>query len=397
MRPGLWRFSCALTVLLAVTPAGALAAAYTFTSIDVPFQAPVQGRITSTAAFGINDAGQIVGDYAAGGPPPNVFFGGFLYSAGVFSAISVPFPGATATRALGINAAGQIVGDYNPMTSSHGFLDNGGIFSSINVPFARATGTSADGINAAGQIVGAYFDATFRTHGFLDNGGMFSTIDPPFPAPFGTEASGINIAGQIVGVYVDSTSRHGFLDTGGIFNAINVPFPGASNTDASGINDFGQIVGSYQSMIGFHGFLDNGGNFSTIDVPFPGVINTFARGINNFGQIVGSYVDATAEHGFLATPVLVPEPPSLFLLGSVLAVLAAGACGRTRFRALRARDKPTHLNVALPAVPSTCQVGLAGCRRWRCALGIYDQPMLQISAQTWNVWVLEARCSAAVT
>jgi hypothetical protein len=47
--------------------------------------------------------------------------------------------------------------------------------------------------------------------------------------------------------------------------------------------------------------------------------------------------------------------------------------------------------------PSTCQVGFAGCRRWQCALGIYDQAMLQISAQTWSVWVLEALCSAAVT
>ncbi len=35
--------------------------------------------------------------------------------------------------------------------------------------------------------------------------------------------------------------------------------------------------------------------------------------------------------------------------------------------------------------PSTCQVALAGCRRRQGALGIYDQPMLQISAQTWNV------------
>ena len=51
----------------------------------------------------------------------------------------------------------------------------------------------------------------------------------------------------------------------------------------------------------------------------------------------------------------------------------------------------------LPGAPSTCQVGLAGFRRWQCALGIYDQPMLQISAQTWNVWVLEARSSEAVT
>jgi hypothetical protein len=36
---------------------------------------------------------------------------------------------------------------------------------------------------------------------------------------------------------------------------------------------------------------------------------------------------------------------------------------------------------------ATCQAGLAGCKRWQCALGIYDQLMLQISAQTWNVWV----------
>jgi hypothetical protein len=31
------------------------------------------------------------------------------------------------------------------------------------------------------------------------------------------------------------------------------------------------------------------------------------------------------------------------------------------------------------------------------ALEIYWQPVLQISAQTWNVWALEALCSAAVT
>jgi hypothetical protein len=29
--------------------------------------------------------------------------------------------------------------------------------------------------------------------------------------------------------------------------------------------------------------------------------------------------------------------------------------------------------------------------------GVYCKPVLQISAQTWNVWILEALCSAAVT
>src|SRR5205814_10612287 len=47
--------------------------------------------------------------------------------------------------------------------------------------------------------------------------------------------------------------------------------------------------------------------------------------------------------------------------------------------------------------PSTCQVGLVGCRRLAVGIGVYRQPMQQISAQTRNFWVLEALCSAAVT
>ena len=34
---------------------------------------------------------------------------------------------------------------------------------------------------------------------------------------------------------------------------------------------------------------------------------------------------------------------------------------------------------------------------WTVGIGVYCQPMLQISAQTRNFWVLEALCSAAVT
>jgi hypothetical protein len=47
--------------------------------------------------------------------------------------------------------------------------------------------------------------------------------------------------------------------------------------------------------------------------------------------------------------------------------------------------------------PSTYQVGLTGCRRLAVGIGVYCQPMLQISAQTRNFCVLEALCSAAVT
>jgi methionyl-tRNA formyltransferase len=47
--------------------------------------------------------------------------------------------------------------------------------------------------------------------------------------------------------------------------------------------------------------------------------------------------------------------------------------------------------------PSTCQVGSVGWRRLAVGIGVYCQPMLQISAHTWNFCVLEALCWAAVT
>jgi hypothetical protein len=58
---------------------------------------------------------------------------------------------------------------------------------------------------------------------------------------------------------------------------------------------------------------------------------------------------------------------------------------------------PARASRASERAASTCQVGLVGCRRLAVGIGVYCQPMLQISAQTWNFWVLEALCSAAVT
>ena len=63
---------------------------------------------TGTAAWGINDAGQLVGNYQALGPH------GFLYSGGSVTTIDVP--GATYTELAGINDAGKIVGRYEDTT-----------------------------------------------------------------------------------------------------------------------------------------------------------------------------------------------------------------------------------------------------------------------------------------
>ena len=104
-----------------------------------------------TAAFGINDSGQIVGSFVVSGP----LFQGYVYSGGNYTILSAP--GATGgTVAIGINDAGQVVGwtSYLSGAPTQGFLYSGGNFIPLNVP--GASNTFAWGINNAGQIAGEY-------------------------------------------------------------------------------------------------------------------------------------------------------------------------------------------------------------------------------------------------
>jgi probable HAF family extracellular repeat protein len=125
----------------------------------------------STVARGINDAGDIVGTFSdATGSH------GFLLTGGVFTTIDAVPPFAppppqlgAGTDAFGINDAGQIVGSFNDATGFHGFLLTGGVFTTIDAPGSTTPlpFTQIFGINDAGQIVGRFSDATFVDHGFL--------------------------------------------------------------------------------------------------------------------------------------------------------------------------------------------------------------------------------------
>jgi len=88
---------------------------------------------------------------------------GFLRSSGpIFTSYTtLDDPSATlVTQPFGINNAGQIVGDYtNPINNSHGFLYSGGTYTTLDDPSATM-GTGALGINASGQIVGYYVNAS---------------------------------------------------------------------------------------------------------------------------------------------------------------------------------------------------------------------------------------------
>jgi uncharacterized membrane protein len=231
---------------------------------------------------GINNSGEIV------------WSDGVVESGGTFTAISAP--GAISIPfAFGINDAGQIVGQFNAKSGIFGFVDSGGTFTTISVP--GAISTTAFGINDAGQIVGAYSTGS-GTFGFVDNGGVFTTIIATSTGP--TFAFGINNLGQIVGE--DCPKPHsgqcnGFLDNGGALTTISAP--GAIFTRLDGINDAGQIVGCSYALPGpCKGFLYDGGAFTTIGGPssIPGYSEAF--GINDAGKIAMT-APSTAEPGTL--------------------------------------------------------------------------------------------------
>jgi probable HAF family extracellular repeat protein len=110
----------------------------------------------------------------------------------------------------GINDAGQIVGDYQAQiggsVSNHGFLYSSGSYTTLDVPLSN--GTFAQGINDNGEIVGFYSDLSDHFHGFLYSGGSYTTIDDPL-SPQNSFAVGINDKDQIVGAYIEPNSeRH---------------------------------------------------------------------------------------------------------------------------------------------------------------------------------------------
>ena len=278
---------------------------FRFTTLDVP------GAQGGTVIQGINDRGQLVGEYTVAnfsGPGPvtgDPYPQAFVDTGGTITTIGPGgLPYGQNSFATGINNRGQIVGHSGHYeTTARGFLYQNGQFTQIDAPGNTAF-TTAYGINDFGQVVGAYLPFASpggRESGFVwTSNGTFQTI--AYPGAAGTEAHGINNRGWIVGDYVPSGggNNHGFLDVNGHFQTIDVP--GAVSTVAEGVNNVGEIVGTFYDGSHSHGFVDLGGRFDIIDVP--GATDTFVHGVNDFGQLVGAFQTSASApfNGFVATP-----------------------------------------------------------------------------------------------
>jgi parallel beta-helix repeat protein len=222
-------------------------------SAPAQFIEPPDAKITY--GIGINRSGEVVGWYQ---DQANRWHG-FHYAAGKYATIDYPDPKSFASLADGINDAGDIVGQYNSLgdpqqpfgRGMRGFLLSKGVFTSIEIPGAITT--QSRGINSAGDVVGYFMDANQRVHGFLLKRGATQPLVIDYPGAFQTELTGINDHGAVAGRYkrTSDSSRsdwHGFVrDPGGNFTPVDVEFPGVivRYTRVRGINNAGEISGDY--------------------------------------------------------------------------------------------------------------------------------------------------------
>lgn len=288
---------------------------------------------TLSAAYGINDGGQVVGASMNAARVAHAFRadGGSGVASAVYLGV---LPGTTSDFAVCINASGQVAGiGYNSSNSARAFrtTPNGSISASSDLGFLPGRTTSeARGINASGQVVGfcnggtSFMSQAFRTapNGVL---GTAAADLGTFPGGGASFAYAINNAGIVAGSAVTASGvSHVYRTTatGTIATAADLGNLGTYLADPIAINSVGQIVGhSYTTNLEEHAFFaDVQGQIQDLNNLIPagtGWTLTSAEGINDRGQIVANARNAFAGTAtFLLTPVPEPASPGLIGLGA---------------------------------------------------------------------------------
>jgi probable HAF family extracellular repeat protein len=211
-------------------------------------------RPNNTFFSTLNNSDQVVGNEL----PTNLgTYQSLLYSGGTFTNITPPASfESDFSAAFGINDSGQIVGTWETASDhEQGYLLSGGVDTTIDVP---GLDTELFGINDDGDIIADAYPIgdNVPSYGFEYSGGVFTPIVVPGQA--NVEPLGINDSGVIVGEASNDENfvvgDVAFINSGGTTTFLNIP--GAIYTDIAGINDAGDVVGSYELPDGnFRAFL----------------------------------------------------------------------------------------------------------------------------------------------
>ena len=322
-------------VLLLTTPLLAQSGEAEYSVVVLPPPIDPTFPPITRGAWGINDAGQIVGAVLLtrsnahipvlweDNTAPPIYLGGGLSS------------GLTRiNRAFAINERGQIVGrgyPSSPGTSAHAFLWENGTATDLGTPFLslgvdpRFGDSSAVAINDARQIVGqSNGTAVLWDHGAAINLGTL-------PGTVLSVATGINNRGQIVGTsdgrawvwqdgvmtelpglsgpvdinnagqIVGVAGGHAVLWEDGAMTVLNLP---AGQVSTAAINELGHVAATVSSV----GVVWRNGEVLTLPPPAPGQ-PVQVRDINSRGDVVGESGALSSTNLLLAMLWVAPATP----------------------------------------------------------------------------------------
>lgn len=242
---------------------------------------------SGSQAYGINDAGQVVGRSldTTGSMTATLWDQGNIIDL---------FPGT----ANAINNSSQVIG-FNPSGQGSAVLWHGGTITNL-----FQSSFLAPDINDSGQVVGASANKAVRW-----SGGTITNLSV-LPQTTSSYAYAINNAGQIAG---DSTTATG--DRATFWDYGTVLYLGTLGPDsvAMDINESGQIVGSSNAAIGGtpRAALWNHGcgvidlnKYLPLNISKLGWVLREASAINDNGWIVGIAINAKTNEcrGFLMIP-----------------------------------------------------------------------------------------------
>jgi len=266
----------------------------------------------------VNDAGEISGRQL-------VYSGGIYY--GIYwDAQNTPFelpgiPGGASymVRAHAINASGQIAGmgqQGAPNYWGHAAVWLGNSLQTDLGFMGGGTYSEALGINDLGAVVGVASVASTNQHAFLWQNGQYTDLSTWTGGGASSKAHAINNQGDIVGLNASVAS----LWHNGSVQALSMPAGLSAYTPVIDINDAGDMIATASAGYPIEvGVLWRNG--TPIDLgTLPGGTISRARRINQAGEIVG---EAQSASGFYhAVKWTVSSPSTAFCFGDG----SGGAC-----------------------------------------------------------------------